>query len=56
MFKTGVGKLRPAWTFDMRPTSVFSLPMLEHNIASKRCSTISRYLDSTSREVTLPRG
>ena len=34
--------------------SDFSLPVLEHNMASKRGSTISRYLESTLREVTLP--
>jgi len=36
------------------PASEFSLPVLEHNMASKRSSTISRYLDSTLREVILP--
>jgi len=34
-------------------TSEFSQPKLEYNITSKRSSTISRYLDSTSREVSL---
>ena len=36
------------------PASEFSLPKLEYNIASKRSSTISRYLHSKSRWVTLP--
>jgi len=29
------------------PASEFSLPMLEHNIVSKRSSMTSKYLDST---------
>ena len=36
------------------PASEFSLPVLEYNIASKRSSMISRYIDSTIWEVTLP--
>jgi len=37
------------------PASEFLLPMLEYNIVSKQ-STMIRYLDSKSREVTLPLG
>jgi len=33
-----------------RPGSEFSLPNIEHYIASKRNSVISRYLDSKSKE------
>jgi len=36
-----------------RPTSEFSLPTLEHIIASKRNSTKGRYFDSKSREICL---
>jgi len=36
------------------PASEVLLPMLEQNIASKRSSMISRYLDSSLREVTFP--
>jgi len=37
------------------PASEILLPMLEYNIVSKQ-STMIRYLDSKSREVTLPLG
>jgi len=48
--KPGVGSLEHLiW-----PTSEFSLFKLEHNTASERSSMISRYLDSQSKEVTLP--
>jgi len=36
------------------PASEFSLPELEYSITLKRSSTSSRYLDSKSKEVTLP--
>ena len=36
------------------PASEFSLFLLEYNIASKRVSIISRYLNSKTREVILP--
>ena len=50
-----LGNLRPAWTFDMArmPYQNFRYPVLEHKIASKRSSIISRYLESKSREVTI---
>jgi len=38
----------------MQPASEYLLPELKYNIASKRSSMISGYLDSKEREVTLP--
>ena len=45
----GWGTYGPLW-----PVSESSLPKLQYNIVSKPSSMVSRYLDSESREVTLP--
>jgi len=46
---SGVGNLRPAWTFDMARIRIFVTQVrLGHNIASKRSSMIGRNLDSNS--------
>jgi len=46
---TGVGNLRPAWTFYMALIRIF---VRNYKIASKPSSMISRYLESKSRIVT----
>jgi len=47
-----VGNLRPAWKL-IWPASEFSLPKLEHDIASNWNFTRSSHVDSHSREVSL---
>jgi len=51
--KSGVEKLRPAWTVDMARIIIL-LPNLEYKIVSKQSYMTSTYLDSMSRESLIP--
>jgi len=54
LYRTGVGNLRPALTFDMARIRIFVTQFgVGYKITSKRNSTISRYLDSKP-EASIP--
>jgi len=54
-FMPGVGNLRPAWTFDMAHIRIFVTQVrVQHRVKTKLHDKQGTYLDSTSREVTLP--